>query len=69
MDSVKKEAEALYRAGEGKLGTDEDEFIRVLCSKSFPELTAIFAVYKDISKHDFEYALRREMSGNLLLVN
>lgn len=66
-DTVKKEAEALFDAGEGRMGTDEVEFIRILCSKSFPELRSIFHVYKDIAKHDIEVAIRREFSGDVLL--
>ncbi|CAF0932991.1 unnamed protein product [Brachionus calyciflorus] len=64
-DKAKKEAQELYDAGEGKFGTDESSFIRILCSRSFPQLNAIFEEYKKISGNDVEKAVKNEMSGDL----
>lgn len=67
QDTVKKEANELYEAGQGKIGTEESAFIRILCSRSFPQLNITFAVYKELFGHSFDQAINREMSGNLLL--
>lgn len=55
----------IQKAGEGKFGTDESEFIRILCTRSFPQLRATFDEYKKICGHDIEQAIKKEMSGNL----
>ncbi|CAF1076869.1 unnamed protein product [Brachionus calyciflorus] len=62
---AKKEAQELYDAGEGKFGTDESEFIRILCTRPFPQLNATFEEYRKISKNDIEKAIKKEMSGDL----
>jgi len=67
QDTVKKEANELYEAGQGKIGTEESAFIRILCSRSFPQLNITFAVYKELFGHSFDQAINREMSGNVLL--
>ena len=53
------------KAGEGKFGTDDSEFVRILCSRSFPHLNAIFSAYSRISSKDIEKAIKKEMSGDL----
>ena len=60
-----KEAQELYDAGEGKFGTDESEFIRILCSRSFQQLSATFDCYIKISGNDIEKVIKKEMGGNL----
>ena len=62
---AKKEAQKLYNAGEGKFGTNESEFVRILSSRSFPQLNATFDEYSKISKIDIIKAINNEMSGNL----
>jgi len=54
------------KAGQGKVGTDEHELIRILCSRSFPQLNAIFSHYFEICKTDIEDALKKELGGELL---
>ena len=39
--------------------------MRILCSRSFPQLCATFDAYLNNSKNDIEQAIKKEMSGNL----
>lgn len=64
-DLAQKDAQELYDAGEGKFGTDESEFVRILCSRSFSHLNAVFQAYSRISNKDIEKAIKKEMSGDL----
>ena len=57
------DAHALYKAGEAKLGTDEIEFIRVLCSRNFYQLRETFEAYYEITKIDIEKSIKSETSG------
>ena len=58
--------QALYSAGEGKWGTDESQFNKILATRSFPQLRATFEEYKKISKKDIEEVLKSEFSGDIL---
>lgn len=59
------DAQALYKAGEARWGTDESKFNTILVSRSFPQLNATFDEYSKISKYDIEESIKREMSGDL----
>ncbi|RKO97169.1 hypothetical protein CXG81DRAFT_15258 [Caulochytrium protostelioides] len=59
------DVEALYRAGEKRLGTDESTFIRILCSRSDRHLQAVFAGYVQRTGHTLEKAIKREFSGDM----
>jgi len=65
FNQAKKDAQELYDAGQGKVGTDETEFVRLLCSRSFPQLRATFEEYYKICNTDFEKAVKKELSGDL----
>lgn len=60
------DAKALYQAGEGKWGTDESQFNRILASRSFPQIRATLEEYQKISKKDMEEVLKSEFSGDIL---
>jgi hypothetical protein len=42
---TEKDAKALFKAGEKKLGTDENTFIRIFCQRSRAQLAAISYAY------------------------
>lgn len=64
-DLAKKEAEELYEAGKGKIfGTDESEFIRIFCRRSFHQLNATFWEYNEMTKTPIEKSIKSETGGN-----
>ncbi|KAM8859742.1 annexin A4-like isoform 3-T7 [Spinachia spinachia] len=62
---AKQDAQALYSAGENKLGTDESKFNAILCARSKPHLRAVFVQYQQMCGRDIEKSINREMSGDL----
>nr|AAH81392.1 Annexin A3a [Danio rerio] len=65
VDKAREDAQALYQAGEKKLGTDESKFIEILCKRSFPQLRQTILEYKNFSKNTLQKSIEKEMSGNL----
>ncbi|CAH8577091.1 Annexin A6 [Schistosoma haematobium] len=63
---ARKDAEALYQAGEKKWGTDESKFIQVFATRSPEHLKAVCREYSNFSKKTLEEALKSEISGSLL---
>ncbi|XP_033112460.1 annexin-B12-like isoform X2 [Anneissia japonica] len=59
------DANAIYQAGELKWGTDESEILRVLATRSRPQLNATFDAYARISSKTIEEAIKSETSGDL----
>ena len=57
--------QALYAAGEAKLGTDESRFNSILAVQSYEQLRVVFEEYQKVSKHTIEQAISSEMSGDL----
>ncbi|XP_059215523.1 annexin A11a isoform X2 [Centropristis striata] len=62
---AKQDAQALYAAGENKLGTDESKFNAILCARSKSHLRAVFLQYQQMCGRDIEKSIGREMSGDL----
>jgi hypothetical protein len=64
---VRSDAEVLYRAGEGKIGTDETTFIELFTSRSFSHLHAISDAYPQANKkhHTLQQAIESEFSLSL----
>ena len=69
LDLADKEARELYAAGEKKIGTDENEFVRIMCHRSFDHLSAINHRYSFHSKRTLTKAIESEMSGDLSKLN
>jgi len=59
------DAEALYRAGEGRAGTDEMTFISMLCNRPDAHLRQVFDIYQQKHGHTIEKAISKEFSGDI----
>jgi len=57
-------AEQLYKAGEGKLGTDEDTFTEIITTFSPAFLKKVSLFYAEKHKHSLEAAIKKETSGH-----
>ncbi|GAM21688.1 hypothetical protein SAMD00019534_048630 [Acytostelium subglobosum LB1] len=61
-----KDADALYHAGEGKIGTDEKTFIHIMTRRNFLQIREIARVYPTMHKHhSLEKAIESEFSGDV----
>jgi len=63
-EEARQVAESLYRAGEGKLGTDEKVFVEVIARRSPDFLARVSEHYKSKHKHTLEHAVKSETSGH-----
>jgi len=61
---AKEEAEALYKAGVDKVGTDEGVFNKIFCTTSYRQLRAVFHEYKKMTEKDIEKAIDKEFGGD-----
>ncbi|VDN10710.1 unnamed protein product [Dibothriocephalus latus] len=57
------DADALYRAGEKRMGTDEGTFIRVLTQRSFVQIREIAKCYQQKYGKSLQKAVEKETSG------
>ena len=64
MAGCQQDAAALYQAGEGKWGTDEDTFIRIFSTRSPAELALINQYYKQNTGKGLLGAIDAEFSGD-----
>ncbi|XP_021753035.1 annexin D5-like [Chenopodium quinoa] len=60
---AENDAKTLYRAGEKRLGTDEDMFIRIFSERSRAQLAATDLAYNRMHGHNLEKAIKKETSG------
>jgi len=61
---AKNSAETFYRAGEGRLGTNERDYITVVTTNSYEQLRLINDCYRAGHKKGMEEAIKSETSGH-----
>ena len=65
IEQAEKDAEALYQAGEGRLGTTDSVFIDIFSRSSAEHLQAVSTIYqRSHKKHTLEQAVKSETSGD-----
>jgi len=64
IEQAKQDAQRLYSAGEGRVGTDEKTFVEILTQRSLPQLHLINQCYGTIARHSLESGISKETSGN-----
>jgi len=64
IEDAKRDAQRLYAAGEGRMGTDEKVFVEILTQRSLPQLHTIANCYGTIANHSLESGISKETSGN-----
>ncbi|KFU91655.1 Annexin A8-like 2 [Chaetura pelagica] len=67
VDTAKalQDAETLYAAGEKIRGTDEIEFITILCTRSAIHLLKVFEEYQKLAGKSIEDSIKSETHGSL----
>ncbi|KAK7929132.1 hypothetical protein WMY93_005527 [Mugilogobius chulae] len=63
--NIEADAQALFKAGEQKYGTDEQSFVTILGNRSAEHLRKVFDAYMKMSGFEMEESIQRETSGNL----
>lgn len=64
QDLVDQDARDLKKGGVGRLGTDDNLFIRVLTQRSNAHIVAVDSAYAKLTGHTLEEAIKKETSGN-----
>ncbi|XP_043916771.1 annexin A1-like [Protopterus annectens] len=65
VDMADDDARELYEAGEKRKGANAEVFVKVLSSRSFPQLHKVFECYSKYSKHDVNEVLDLELKGDI----
>ncbi|KAI3353327.1 hypothetical protein L3Q82_019865, partial [Scortum barcoo] len=63
--SIESDAQALFKAGEQKFGTDEQSFVTILGNRSAEHLRKVFSAYMKMTGYEIEESIKRETSGSL----
>uniref|UniRef100_A0A3B5L901 Annexin n=1 Tax=Xiphophorus couchianus TaxID=32473 RepID=A0A3B5L901_9TELE len=63
--NIETDAQALFKAGEEKYGTDEQSFVTILGNRSAQHLRKVFDAYMKMSGYEMEESIQRETSGGL----
>ena len=64
-ERASSDAKALRNAGIAKNGTNENEFIRVLCMRSFDQIKLIAHEYEKLTGNLLEKDIKKEFSGDI----
>lgn len=64
MATVQADAQAFYKAGEGRIGTNDKEYIRILTLNTNAHLQAVDNAYRAIDPKGMMAAIKSETSGN-----
>ncbi|CAL8330442.1 unnamed protein product [Merluccius merluccius] len=64
-NTIESDAQALFKAGEEKFGTDEQAFVTILGNRSAEHLRKVFDAYMKMAGFEMEESIKRETSGNL----
>ncbi|XP_009068230.1 PREDICTED: annexin A8-like isoform X2 [Acanthisitta chloris] len=62
---ARQDAETLYAAGEKIRGTDEIQFITILCKRSATHLMKVFEEYQKLAGKSIEDSIKSETNGSL----
>jgi len=62
--TVQADAQAFYRAGDGRIGTDDKEYIRILTTNSNAHLQAVDQAYRGLNPRGMIATIEKETSGN-----
>ncbi|KXS12332.1 the Annexin Xii hexamer [Gonapodya prolifera JEL478] len=65
MRDVAQDVETLYKAGEGRMGTEEIKFIQIVGNRSDAHMTEVIRQYALKYGHDLLHALKNEFSGDI----
>ncbi|KAK1942421.1 Annexin A13 [Phytophthora citrophthora] len=63
-EKAEEDAEVLYKAGEGRMGTKEHEFINILVTSPPQHLRAVNAAYEKKYNHGIAHAVKKEFGGD-----
>ncbi|KAF9176904.1 hypothetical protein BGZ51_009368 [Haplosporangium sp. Z 767] len=61
--NVDADVQSLYKAGEGKIGTDESQFIHILTNRPDAHLRIVFQQYQVRYRKKFTKVIKKEFSG------
>ncbi|KAG0289120.1 hypothetical protein BGZ98_003974 [Dissophora globulifera] len=61
--NVDADVHTLYKAGEGRMGTDESQFIHILTNRPDAHLKQVFQRYHHTYKKKFTKVIKKEFSG------
>lgn len=65
VDKAQRDAQDLIAAGIGQKGTNEDVFIHILNSRSYPQLKHTFKIYDSMAPTDLITDIKKEFKGDL----
>jgi len=64
-EKAKEDAQKLFRAGEGTIGTDEKVFIQVFAKRSWKHIRKVADEYAKLFSHSLHTALEKEFNGDI----